>query len=123
MRETRHLYISVDGVDVFYREAGHPQNPTLLLLHGFPSSSIQFRYMLAELSDRWHLVAPDLPGFGFTRLSNNAQYSFTFDALAATIRGFIRELSLDVSAVYLHDYGGHVGFRLLTDATICPRAL
>jgi pimeloyl-ACP methyl ester carboxylesterase len=122
MREVRHLYVSVDGVDMFYREAGPPEKPTLLLLHGFPSSSIQFRHLLTGVADRWHLVAPDLPGFGFTKL-NNSHYSFTFDGLASTIRAFIRNLNLNVSAVYLHDYGGHAGFRLLTDATVHPRAL
>ncbi|MEN6338193.1 MAG: alpha/beta hydrolase [Phycisphaerales bacterium] len=123
MKDVRHLYVLVDGVEVFYREAGDPERPTLLLLHGFPASSIQFRYMLAELSDRWHLVAPDLPGFGFTRLSVESGYEFTFDNLAATMRAFIDRLRLTVFAAYLHDYGAHVGFRLLTEGAIRPHAL
>lgn len=121
MRPVKHLYAPVDGVDVFYREAGSRENPSILLLHGFPSSSIQFRYLLAELSDSWHLIAPDLPGFGFTKV--DSPYSFTFDNLAATVRVFIEQIQLNVSAAYLHDYGGHVGFRLLTSKAINPDAL
>lgn len=113
---------SVDGVEVFYRSAGPRDAPTLLLLHGFPSSSFQFRFMLASLSDKWHLVAPDLPGFGFTRVGA-ASYRYSFDQLADTIARFIEKLQLNVDAAYLHDYGGHVGFRLLARKCIAPRAL
>lgn len=124
MQQTRHRYIRVDErVNMFYREAGPPDAPTILLLHGFPSSSIQFRYMLAELSDRWRLLAPDLPGFGFTRVNPVHSYAFTFDGLAATVRGFLEKIGCEISAVYLHDYGAQAGFRLLTDGTIRPRAL
>src|SRR5579862_1659468 len=117
----QHRYVRVDGAHVFYREAGPPDRPTVLLLHGFPSSSIQFRYMLCELSDDWHLVAPDLPGFGFTR--PDLHYQFSFDGLAATMTAFVRALRLDVSAVYLHDYGAQVGFRLLTSGVIQPQTI
>src|SRR3954447_4718449 len=123
MCPVRHHYASVDGCDLFYRDAGDPKAPTLLLLHGFPSSSIQFRYMLAALSDHWHLVAPDLPWFGFSRPGGEPRERCTFDGLAAALRSFIAMLRLDVSAAYLHDYGGHVGFRLLADGTVRPQAL
>lgn len=117
----RHRFVRVDRAEVFYREAGRPDAPTVLLLHGFPSSSIQFRYMLSDLADEWHLVAPDLPGFGFTR--PDLGYVFSFDGLAATVAAFVRTLQLDVRAAYLHDYGAQVGFRLLTRAVIQPRAI
>jgi pimeloyl-ACP methyl ester carboxylesterase len=118
-----HQHISIDGLNLFYRQAGPVGAPTVLLLHGSPSSSIAFGYMLAELSDRWHLIAPDLPAFGFTEIPSNLPYSFTFDNLAMTISRFIEQLSLTISAVYLHDYGAQVGFRLLTSETIHPKAL
>lgn len=123
MATVHHRYRTLDGVDLFYREAGRSGAPTVLLLHGFPSSSIQFRCMLRDLSDECHLVAPDLPGFGFTRVSDPTRYRFTFDGLATTIAGFIRALGLDVFAVYLHDYGAQTGFRLLTRRVIEPRAI
>lgn len=123
MSVVAHRFVSVDGLEVFYREAGRPERPTVLLLHGFPSSSIQFRYMLRELSDDWHLVAPDLPGFGWTRFDHNTRYAFSFDGLAGTIDRFIQTLRLDVCAVYLHDYGAQAGFRLLTRGALSPLAV
>jgi pimeloyl-ACP methyl ester carboxylesterase len=123
MQYTSHRFKSVDGTELFYREAGDMANPTVLLLHGSPSSSFQFRYMLAELSDRWHLIAPDLPPFGFTALGSDEPHSFGFGNLATMIAHFIDELRLEISAVYLHDYGAQVGFRLLTSDAIHPRAL
>ena len=94
-----------------------------MLLHGFPSSSIQFRYLLAELSDEWHLVAPDLPGFGFTTVNDGYAYRFTFDHLAETIRHFLEKLRVDIFAAYLHDYGAQAGFRLLTKGLLRPQAI
>lgn len=118
-----HQHITIDGLNLFYREAGPVGAPTVLLLHGSPSSSMAFRHMLAELSDRWHLIAPDLPAFGFTEIPSNLRYSFKFDNLAMTVSRFIEQLRLTISAVYLHDYGAQVGFRLLTSETIHPKAL
>ena len=123
MSLTRHQYLSVDGVEVFYRSAGVADAPTVLLLHGFPSSSFQFRHMLAALADQWHLVAPDLPGFGFTELRESHTYPFKFDRLAETIARFIEKLNLKIAGAYLHDYGGHVGFRLLVSGVSNPQAL
>ena len=123
MQEIRHLYTTIDNVEVFYRNAGSPEAPTVLLLHGFPSSSFQFRHMLAALSDEWHLVAPDLPGFGFTKVGTQKPYAYTFDGLADTTARWIEKLDLTIAATYLHDYGGHVGFRLIARNVINPQAL
>lgn len=123
MRETKYRVVSIGDVEVFYRQAGDVDAPAVLLLHGFPSSSFQFRHMLGALSDQWNLVAPDLPGFGFTNLGSEQQYSYTFDNLADTIGRWIEKLDLRIAAAYLHDYGGHVGFRCLVRNFFNPRAL
>ncbi len=103
---------TVDGRRIFYREAGHPEHPTLLLLHGFPSSSHMFRNLIPRLADRFHLVAPDLPGFGFSEAPDRAQFDYTFANLARVIEGFTDALGLERYALYVFDYGAPVGFRL-----------
>ena len=118
-----HGYAAVEGKKIFYREAGSLGAPTVLLLHGSPSSSFQFRFVLQELSDNWRLIAPDMPAFGFTEIVADPPESFTFDYLALTVRQFIERLRLTVDAAYLHDYGAQVGFRLLTSDVIRPKAL
>ena len=123
MGKTRYGYRSIDGIEIFSRSAGEINAPTVLLLHGFPSSSFQFRSMLGALSDQWHLVTPDLPGFGFTSVASDFSYNYTFDSLADTLSKWIDQLNLSISAVYLHDYGGHVGFRLLARHCIRPQAI
>lgn len=123
MTEVRYSYVPVDGTEMFIRSAGDVGAPAVLLLHGFPSSSFQFRYMLNSLSDKWHLVAPDLPGFGFTTVNDRQSYTYTFDRLAETIAQAIDKLNLNITATYLHDYGGHVGFRLLAHHCINPQAI
>lgn len=102
--------VSVQGHNIFYREAGDRKNPTLLLLHGFPSSSHMFRNLIPRLADRFHIVAPDLPGFGFTQAAPG--YTYNFDNLAKTIEAFTDALHLDRYAIYVFDYGAPVGFRL-----------
>jgi pimeloyl-ACP methyl ester carboxylesterase len=104
--------IAVDGVDVFYREAGPKNRPTLLLLHGFPSSSHMYRDLIRELAGQYHIVAPDLPGFGFTTVGSGVKFKYTFDNLATTIEGFVKALKLTKYALYVFDYGAPVGFRL-----------
>jgi pimeloyl-ACP methyl ester carboxylesterase len=102
--------VSVDGHQLFYREAGDPRHPTLLLLHGFPTSSHMFRDLIPLLAERFHIVAPDLPGFGFT--TPGAAFEFTFDNLAQVIEGFTDAIGLARYAIYVFDYGAPVGFRL-----------
>jgi pimeloyl-ACP methyl ester carboxylesterase len=97
---------------VFYRDAGEPTHPALLLLHGFPSSSHMFRNLIPLLADRYRLVAPDLPGFGFSDAPDRAGFDYTFDNLARVIEGFIDQVGLERYAIYVFDYGAPVGFRL-----------
>ncbi|HKS35064.1 MAG TPA: alpha/beta hydrolase, partial [Enterobacteriaceae bacterium] len=108
----RYQFIEADGVRVFYREAGDPTHPTLLLVHGFAASSHQFRELIPLLADKFHLIAPDLPGFGFTEIPEQRHYRYSFDALADTLTGFVDALSLDRYALYIFDYGAPVGLRL-----------
>lgn len=107
---TSHHFVEADGIRVFYREAGPPGAPIVLLLHGFPASSFQYRELIPRLADRYHVIAPDLPGFGFTEVP--AGYSYTFDALAKTILAFTQALQLHRYALYVFDYGAPTGFRL-----------
>ncbi|MBD8452747.1 alpha/beta fold hydrolase [Serratia rubidaea] len=108
----RYQYADADGVRVFYREAGEPQNPTLLLVHGFASSSHQFRELIPLLADKFHLVAPDLPGFGFSEIPAERQYRYSFDALGQTLTQFVEVLGLESYALYVFDYGAPAGLRL-----------
>jgi pimeloyl-ACP methyl ester carboxylesterase len=108
----RHQFVEADGVRVFYREAGNPAAPTLLLVHGFPSSSHQFRDLIPLLADRFHIVAPDLPGFGFTEVPPEREYRYSFDALAVTLGAFAEKLGLQRYALYVFDYGAPTGLRL-----------
>lgn len=105
-----HRFVDVDGVRVFYRETGSADAPTLLLLHGFPSASHQFARLLDALGDRFHLVAPDYPGFGHTQAPDGFVYSF--DRLADVVEGFVDRLGLGRFSVYMFDFGAPVGFRL-----------
>lgn len=102
----------VDGLEVFYREAGDPARPAILLLHGFPSASHMFRDLIPELADRYHVVAPDLPGFGMTEQPARDQFAYTFENIATVVARFTEILGLDRFAVYVFDYGAPIGFRL-----------
>ena len=104
--------VEADGVSVFYREAGPPDAPVVLLLHGFPTSSFQYRELIPRLADSFRVIAPDLPGFGFTEVPENRHYHYTFDALARTILAFTDVLGLKSYALYVFDYGAPTGFRL-----------
>lgn len=108
----RYQYADADGVKMFYREAGNPENPVLLLLHGFPSSSHQFRELIPLLADKFHIIAPDLPGFGFTEVPAERDYSYSFDGLANTLIAFVDALNLQRFAMYVFDYGAPTGLRL-----------
>src|SRR5688572_33407273 len=105
---SRQIYnktISVDGVDIFYREAGDNKNRSLLLLHGFPTSSVMFKNLMTALSDRFHLIAPDYPGFGFSAFPDKDSFEYTFKNIAAYINRFTEEIHLKSFTIYLHDYG------------------
>ena len=104
--------VEADGVTMFYREAGAPDAPVVLLLHGFPTSSFQYRELIPRLADKFRVIAPDLPGFGFTEVPEGRQYKYTFDALAKTILAFTEALQLKHYALYVFDYGAPTGFRL-----------
>ncbi|MGS0894365.1 alpha/beta fold hydrolase [Burkholderia stagnalis] len=104
--------VEADGVRVFYREAGPADAPVILLLHGFPSSSHMFRDLIPRLASHYRVIAPDLPGFGFTVVPEARQYTYSFDALAVTAEAFVDALALRRYAIYVFDYGAPVGFRL-----------
>lgn len=104
--------VDVDGLKVFYREAGNPARPTVLLLHGFPSASHMFRDLIPQLADRYHIVAPDLPGFGMTQQPPRDKFAYTFENFVHVIDRFTEALGLDKFALYVFDYGAPVGFRL-----------
>jgi pimeloyl-ACP methyl ester carboxylesterase len=104
--------VEADGVQVFYREAGNPQAPVVLLLHGFPTSSFMYRELIPRLADRYRVIAPDLPGFGFTEVPEKRKYTYTFDALAATITAFTEAIKINRYAIYIFDYGAPTGLRL-----------
>ncbi|WP_024548098.1 alpha/beta fold hydrolase [Siccibacter turicensis] len=108
----RYTWANADGMRVFYREAGDPTHPTLLLLHGFASSSHQFRELIPLLADKFHIVAPDLPGFGFTEVPAARDYRYTFDAFGQTLTHFVDALGLASYTLYVFDYGAPVGLRL-----------
>jgi len=110
--ETSIRRVEADGVTVFYREAGPADAPILLLLHGFPTSSFQYRELIPRLADRYRVIAPDLPGFGFTEVPAQRQYKYSFDSLAQTILKFTETLGLERFALYVFDYGAPTGFRL-----------
>jgi pimeloyl-ACP methyl ester carboxylesterase len=112
--ESRTVYrnVEVDGLSLFYREAGPKNAPTLLLLHGLPSSSRMFEPLLQRLSDRFHLVAPDYPGFGHSDWPDPKSFEYTFDHFAEIITRFTEALGLSRYTVYMQDYGGPVGFRM-----------
>ena len=109
---TTYRTVSVDGLKVFYREAGEARAPTLLLLHGFPTSSHMYQGLIPALADRYHMVAPDLPGFGFTEAPDRTRFTYSFDHLAKVTERFTEILGLDRYALYVFDYGAPVGFRL-----------
>jgi len=104
--------VKLDGLDIFYREAGNKNKPSILLLHGFPSSSHMFRDLINDLSADYHLIAPDYPGFGQSSTPSVSAYEYNFDNLALTIGRLIDALGLKKLSLYLHDYGGPVGFRI-----------
>lgn len=108
----RYRSVAIDGIKLFYREAGAPGAPKVLLLHGFPTSSHMFRNLIPQLADRYHIIAPDYPGYGQSDAPPADQFDYTFDHLAALIDQFTEVLGLDRYALYVQDYGAPIGFRL-----------
>lgn len=108
----RYQHVDADGVKIFYREAGEADAPVVLLLHGFPSSSHMYRDLIPHLATRYRVIAPDLPGFGFTQVPAERNYHYNFDNLAKTLEGFVQVLGLSRYALYVFDYGAPVGLRL-----------
>jgi pimeloyl-ACP methyl ester carboxylesterase len=104
--------VNADGVRFFYRAAGDPSAPVVLLLHGFPASSFMFRELISRLADRYRVIAPDLPGFGFTEVPAERNYTYSFAALAVTLEAFTEALGLNRYALYVFDYGAPAGLRL-----------
>jgi pimeloyl-ACP methyl ester carboxylesterase len=109
---TYYRNISIKGRRIFYREAGLSDHPTLLLLHGFPASSFMYRDLLTQLSDRFHLIAPDYPGFGYSDAPSVHDFSYTFDNLSDVIEQVVEQLKLKDIGLYMQDFGGPIGFRL-----------
>ncbi|MCE5198550.1 MAG: alpha/beta hydrolase [Armatimonadota bacterium] len=107
-----HSSAKVDGLDIFYREAGKKDKPTILLLHGFPTSSYQFRNLIPLLADQFHVVAPDYPGFGNSSMPSVDEFDYTFDHLSEIVERFIEALGLRQYSLYLFDYGAPIGFRI-----------
>jgi len=104
--------VEADGVRVFYREAGAPEAPAILLLHGFPASSFMYRELIPRLAARYRVIAPDLPGFGFTEVPAERNYKYSFEAIAKTITAFTEAIHLDRYALYIFDYGAPTGLRM-----------
>ncbi len=109
---TRFVTVDVNGTDIFYREAGDRGRPSVLLLHGFPSSSHMFRDLIPELAEQYHVIAPDLPGFGQSAMKPRDAFSYTFDNIADVIDRFTEVVGLSRFAIYIFDYGAPVGLRI-----------
>lgn len=108
-----HKNITIDGLNIFYREAGQPGFPKLVLLHGFPASSHQYRNLMTALAPHFHIVAPDYPGFGLSDMPDPKMYPYTFDKTSGTVEHFLEKIGFTKFGLYVQDYGGPVGFRIL----------
>ena len=116
INQTHYRTVTIEGIKVFYREAGPPDAPAVLLLHGFPASSHMFRDLIPRLADGYHVVAPDYPGFGHSDAPDRARFAYTFDNYARLMSQFTQQIGLGRYALYVMDYGAPVGFRLATGA-------
>lgn len=112
MEKIKYKTLKVNGIKIAYREAGNPNKPTIVLLHGYPSSSHQYRKVLNQLADKYHLVAPDYPGYGNSDFPSPAEYEYTFDNIAATIDAFLEKREITSYAIMMQDYGAPIGFRI-----------
>jgi pimeloyl-ACP methyl ester carboxylesterase len=114
MANLKYGTINVEGLNIAYREAGDPINPKLVLLHGFPASSHQYRNLIPALADRFHVIAPDYPGFGNSDMPDPASFAYTFDRLSEITEKFLKANGFDRYGLFVQDYGGPVGFRIVT---------
>ena len=112
--DVKYKTVEIDGLDIFYREAGNPDNPTILLLHGFPTSSHMFRDLIPQLADQYHLVAPDYPGYGYSSMPSVDEFEYSFDNVTNIVDKFIDKVGLKTYSLYLMDYGAPIGFRIAT---------
>jgi pimeloyl-ACP methyl ester carboxylesterase len=106
--------VSIEGLSIFYREAGHPDSPKLVLLHGFPASSHQYRNLIPALATKFHVVAPDYPGFGNSDMPDPSTFSYTFDKASEIVESFLQKIGFIRFGLYMQDYGGPVGFRIIS---------
>lgn len=111
-RQILNKSIKVDGIDIFYREAGNSKHPALLLLHGFPTSSVMFKNLMTALADKYYLIAPDFPGFGFSAFPDKESFEYTFKNISTCIDQFTDAINLKTFTIYLHDYGAPIGLRI-----------
>ena len=111
---TSYKTVTVDGLSIFYRESGDPSSPKLVLLHGFPSSSHQYRNLIPALADHFHVVAPDYPGFGNSDMPSTKEFNYTFDRLSEVIEVFLKTIGFTHFGLFMQDYGGPVGFRIIS---------
>lgn len=109
---TKHKYVKVNGINLFYREAGDKSKPTILLLHGYPTSSHMFRNLIPELAKQYHVLAPDYPGFGRSDQPKMKDFEYSFDNLALMVEGFLNKLNIKRYSIYLMDYGAPIGYRI-----------
>jgi pimeloyl-ACP methyl ester carboxylesterase len=121
--KTNYRTATVEGLEIFYREAGSPEKPSVVLLHGFPTSSHMFRELIPALADGYHVIAPDYPGFGQSSAPDAATFSYTFERLAGVMEKFLAQIGCTRFALYLQDYGAPVGFRIATAHTDWVRGL
>jgi pimeloyl-ACP methyl ester carboxylesterase len=105
--------VKIDGLTIAYREAGDPSSPKLVLLHGFPASSHQYRNLIPALADRFHVIAPDYPGFGQSDMPDPTSFDYTFDKLSEITEHFLKDRGFDHYGLFVQDYGGPVGFRIV----------
>lgn len=112
MSQVKHSITKVNGIDIFYREAGKKGNPVLVLLHGYPTSSHMYRNLLRDLSDKYHLIAPDYPGFGRSEQPSIANFDYSFANFSKIIEALLEQLSIEKFSLYLMDYGAPIGFRI-----------
>jgi len=110
--QTKHKTVEVSGIDIFYREAGPESAPTILLLHGYPTSSHMFRNLIRDLSDSYHVLAPDYPGYGRSDQPSMSEFDYTFDNMANVVEGFLEALDVEQFSIYLMDYGAPIGYRI-----------